>query len=194
MKEEKTNQTGLDFDEPVKKELDAKLEDKPLDIDMMRVASTVLLKAALIYRDKYIPKDIIDLKELPVMSIHEAKRSGAPKNISSKGVERLHNERVKLMEKTMTGFSDRIGKEINVALSKTDKNGADWINMHGEYIARCMKQIIPAHDKDELYMLMVSYNAGQLDFLFEESRKARAELVKTETLTSDETTAPSTEK
>jgi hypothetical protein len=85
-----------------------------------------------------------------------------------------------------------------------DKAGEEWINLHGQFIARLMRQVIPAFDKDELLGLCIMYNAGQLDFLFEKTRQQKAEKIaaeiekmeqeETSKTQTDEATVPSTQE
>lgn len=175
-KDENPDQGSLDFAADEKKQIAEKVEDKPLNIDMQRVAATLLLKAALEYRDDYIPHDVAQYKQQPVPTLDQAVRMlGYPKNISNKSLERKHWENVKRDVKIMEEFSKRVHKEVAHAKSRMDKNGADWIDYNATWLSKFMRQIIPAKNMEELYGLMIMYNAGQLDFMFENYRNKQKE-------------------
>jgi len=174
MKQENEQQGALDFDGEDKREKELKVEEKPMTHDMQRVAATLLLQAALNYRQIYVPHDVSALHQLPVSTPDQLRTKGTSK-ITEKGARKMHHEIIKFREKAMTGMNERIEKEIKFATSQMDKNGADWIVENAKYLTRCMKYIIGAQDKDELEGLMVMYEQGALDFLFENSRKIKAE-------------------
>ncbi len=139
----KEKQGELNFEEANDKELAEKLEDKPMNTDMQRVASTVMLQAALLYRDMHVPIDIAELKQMPPRTADQMRTKGHSK-ITPKGAAKLHNEHIRFAEKSMTGFSDRIRREVAAACSKMDKAGQEWVILHAEYLAKCTKQLIPA--------------------------------------------------
>lgn len=199
MSEETKEVQGTLFPEEqaaVKKEV--VLEDKPMNTDMQRVASTMLIEAAMIYRRIYVPKDAKNLDDLPMSSADELRTKGTVK-LTDKGARKIHADRITMMKKSMLGLNDRLEKELKVAISKMDKNGETWIKEAGFYVASAMKELIDVPDRQEALTLLRMYRAGDLDVLFagyraeKEKQRLEAEDKSNLKTSTDETTPASAE-
>lgn len=169
-----SSQGKLNFDQAAQDELAAKLTKNKSTPDMQRMSFFVLMASGMMFREMYFRDDIDRFKNSPAPRPEAIRNRGTAK-LSVKGARKIHDENNAQFERNLIKFNKAVYQEIETTTSTmSSKAKKDFEDIAG-FVTMCMEELMYAHDKQEVLGLLRMYNAGELDILFEATRKQKQE-------------------
>ena len=142
-----------------------------------RLAYYTLLDAALFHRKKFIDKEIEDIRDAPEPTAEQALRSipGSQqkglRKMTTKTARKAHNEGTKAIINKIVHFDKKAYEEVEGVTAKMQPDMKGRFNNTVTMLVQATEELLFAKNIVEAVSLLRMYNAGELDILFEQSRK-----------------------
>lgn len=177
-----SQQPKINFEEADRKILEEKLTRKKHTSESISLAYYSLLQAAVQHRSMFIDDEITSIRSAPEPTAAEALASLPPfqqkglRKMTTKTARKAHNDSTEVMVKKLLHTYKKMQEEVDTVTGKMKPEVKAGFDRTVAFISDAVEELLFARDPNELIGLLRMYNNGDLDILFEESRKKAAEL------------------
>ncbi len=183
-------QEKINFGSEEQKILEEKLTRVKHTPESIRLAYYTLLASAIDHRKKFIDEDIKVIKDTPEPTAEQALRSiknnAGLRKMTAKTARKAHHASTDIMVKKINYFYTKSIEEVNTITGKMQPDIKAGFERTVQFITDATEELLFARDIQEVLGMLRMYNAGELDVLFENSRKITNDLIAKE----NEKTAP----
>ena len=168
------NQGKLDFGAAEQEALEKQMTKNKLTPETTRLAYYALLASAMMYKEMFFRDDIQIVNEAPTPDASEVRTKYA-RQVKNKTIRNKHEADKLVYKKKVEYMNKRMYEEIESIVNKMSAPAKIAFEKTSEYITACTEELLYARDQSEVLGLLKMYNSGQLDILFENSRKQAIE-------------------
>lgn len=167
-----SSQGKFNFDQAAQDELVEKLTKNKSTPEMQRMSYFALLASSMMFREMFFRDDIQRFKDSPPPQVDRV-RTKEMSNLTSKTVRKMHKQNNEQFERNILKFNAAVYREIETTTETMSPAAKVNFEEIAGFVTLCMEELLSAYDKQEVLGLLKMYNAGELDFMFLETRKLK---------------------